>query len=509
MTIWGNEEGWAEAVADSLQGAADSDPPKLMESAWAEHSRFPWSPHEHGDSEITAPWVHSQRGGRTMRPARKDRTSFRTMKTSLAIALRIGAAMMLVGSAAAVTFLDTADPLHNTTTPGDNSGWQFEGKFLAYLGVPVGPFHFITAGHINGSVGDVFDFHGDLYTTVSQQVIVGTDLRVWEVNKEFPIYAPLSSGVKDVGATATVIGRGKQRGAEVFLGTVLKGWNSGTADQVQRWGRNVVREEVIDSDAGSLLICDFNNPGVAEECHLSVGDSGGGLWVLEDGLWRLAGIHYAVDGEFRVPPAGPAMRDAALFDAGGLEIKVGSNWILLPDEATNNPASFYSSRISAHAGEILAITGGGGSLPPENFNAWQKLYFTPSQLADASITGSLADPDGDGICNLLEFALNLEPGFNGGSGMTAETGLSGLPLVATETFAGEDRLTLEFVRRTAASGAGLSYAPEFSSDFASWVGGIEESVSAINSRWERVNVVDPGTTTEGRRFARLRVSSAD
>ena len=34
------------------QGAADSDPPKLMDSPWKEHSRMEWSPHEPGDSEI-------------------------------------------------------------------------------------------------------------------------------------------------------------------------------------------------------------------------------------------------------------------------------------------------------------------------------------------------------------------------------------------------------------------------------------------------------------------------
>jgi len=26
----------------------------------------------------------------------------------------------------AVIFLDTPDPAHNTSTPGDNSGWQYE-----------------------------------------------------------------------------------------------------------------------------------------------------------------------------------------------------------------------------------------------------------------------------------------------------------------------------------------------------------------------------------------------
>ncbi|MES2476804.1 MAG: hypothetical protein V4640_13555 [Verrucomicrobiota bacterium] len=426
---------------------------------------------------------------------------------SKSLSLALGIALTL--PAAAVNFADSADPLHHISTPGDNSGWQFEGKFLVYLGVPIGPFHFITAAHIGGTVGQTFDFHGKLYTTVGEQQIPGTDLRVWEVAEAFPIHAPLSSGVNDIGATAMVVGRGKQRGAEVFLGTVFKGWNSGTADNVQRWGRNVVEREITDSSKGKLLVCDFNNPGIADECHLNIGDSGGGLWVLEGGLWRLAGIHYAVDGPLRLPPAGAAMYDASLFDAGGLEYYNGSAWVLLADTMTNNPVSFYSSRISAHIGSIQTITGGDGSLPAEDFNAWQQLYFTPAQIADVGETGPLADTDGDGIFNLLEFALNLEPVFNGQVTMIATSGISGLPLVAVENISGENHVSLEFVRRTAASGGGLAYTPQFSSALDEWTGGAIETVTPINTRWERVKAVDPLPDGGEPRFARLKVTLAN
>lgn len=440
------------------------------------------------------------------------------MRSAIAICL----ALAILESAEAVTFLDTADPLHNTTTPGDNSGWQFEGKFYEYLGVPIGPFHFITANHFGGTTGGKLNFHGELYTTIGFQIIPTgvppampgdpvplTDLRVWEVDhsKPFPIYAPLSSGLIDIGATATVIGRGKQRGAEVFLGAVLKGWNSGTVDQVQRWGRNVVTAEYVDPDVGKLLLCDFNNPGIADECHLSIGDSGGGLWVLENGLWRLAGIHYAVDGNFRVPPSGgTGMRDAAIFDAGGLEVGVSPIWTLITDTVNDIPASFYSSRISTYLTAIQAVTGGDGSLPPESYRAWQTLYFTPAEIANPGITGPLGDYDSDGIANVLEFALNSEPGFNARTAMTPATGLSGLPFVKVESISGADHLTMEFVRRTAGSGSGLTYLPQFSSDAEDWQAVGTETFTAINPRWERVKIVDPQTTaTDTKRFARLKV----
>jgi hypothetical protein len=257
-----------------------------------------------------------------------------------------------------------------------------------------------------------------------------------------------------------------------------------------------------------MLVCDFNNPGVADECHLSVGDSGGGLWVLEDGLWRLAGIHYAVDGNFRVPPStAPEFQDAAIFDAGGLEIGEGSSWTLITDTAADKPASTYSSRVSLHTTEILAITGGDGSLALETFNAWKTLYFTPAEIANPGDSGFLADFDADGIGNLLEYALNLEPGYNDPSVMTPVTGLSGLPLIRVEDISGTDYLTMEFVRRTAASGSGLGYFPQFADDAENWQVTGTETVTTINPRWERVKVVDSQATTGNeKRFGRLKVT---
>ena len=47
--------------------------------------------------------------------------------------------------------------------------------------------------------------------------------------------------------------------------------------------------------------------------------------------------------------------------------------------------------------------------PPTSFAKWQAGFFTPAELANPAISGDAADPDGDGLSNLLEYALHLDP----------------------------------------------------------------------------------------------------
>lgn len=43
------------------------------------------------------------------------------------------------------------------------------------------------------------------------------------------------------------------------------------------------------------------------------------------------------------------------------------------------------------------------------FDAWRFAEFSPVELGNPSISGAIADPDGDGIENLLEYAFGLDP----------------------------------------------------------------------------------------------------
>lgn len=89
-------------------------------------------------------------------------------------------------------------------------------------------------------------------------------------------------------------------------------------------------------------------------------------------------------------------------------------------------------------------------------SSWRNQYFNATQLADTSVSGHSADPDGDGLNNLLEYALNLDPLTAGPS-----------PVVATRVSEGANEyLALSFRRRL--KEADIDYAPQISDSLESW-----------------------------------------
>jgi hypothetical protein len=120
-----------------------------------------------------------------------------------------------------------------------------------------------------------------------------------------------------------------------------------------RWGTNRV-EDLYDGGAslGSLLRASFDADGGGEECHLSVGDSGGAAFVREGGRWELAGIHYAVDGPYSWVAEGPGF-NAAIFNHQGFFWQDGSEWVPTTEGGEVESGSLYITDVSAHADWIL------------------------------------------------------------------------------------------------------------------------------------------------------------
>jgi hypothetical protein len=263
-----------------------------------------------------------------------------------------------------VVFYSTSDSEYHTSAPAEaslvNSGWQYQGTWGSFLGTPIAPNLFITASHVGGGIGDIFTYQGLSYSTTAAYTSTTSDLRIWQVSAAFSSYAPLYTSGDEVGQPLVVMGRGTRRGAEVLNSeSQPAGWLWGTADQRMRWGENDVAS-VVDGGAslGQLLQATFDRPsGLRDEAHLSIGDSGGGVFIKDtsDGLWKLAGINYGVDAYFSLAGGSDPGFNAALYDMGGFYLGTPGDYTLLSNTGQDVPSSFYSTRISANSEWINGV----------------------------------------------------------------------------------------------------------------------------------------------------------
>lgn len=247
-----------------------------------------------------------------------------------------------------------------------DSGWAYQGMYGDFLGTMIAPQYFITAAHIGVSANPnftgvesaaVYTIDASANSGVGYWNIGSTDLRIYKINETFSVYAPLYTGGMETGMDLVVFGRGGPRGAGVELGGELQGWYHTGADGVVRWGANTV-EGFTTYSGNEYLRADFSAVAGQNEATLSVGDSGGAVFVNDGGVWKLAGINFGVDGLFdtnNMTGDGTEFQ-AALFDREGFfQGSDGAGWVgPFPD---GSPSSFYAARISTNALEIQNIVG--------------------------------------------------------------------------------------------------------------------------------------------------------
>jgi hypothetical protein len=138
------------------------------------------------------------------------------------------------------------------------------------------------------------------------------------------------------------------------------------------------------------------------------------------------------------------------------------------------------------------------TLQDKPYDAWRFARFSAGQLADAGSSGESADPDGDGLPNLLEYALGGEP-------LTADSAAR-LPTAGTDgAFP-----TLAYLH--ASSRPDLAYEVEWTSDLAAspWPGGaaVVTEISRVPASGGELVTVRANTdlATTPRQFLRLRVT---
>ena len=131
-------------------------------------------------------------------------------------------------------------------------------------------------------------------------------------------------------------------------------------------------------------------------------------------------------------------------------------------------------------------------------STWKSAYFTTLQLANSSISGDQANPSGDGICNLLDYAFNLNPNLHNNQSVLPQTSVSG------------GYLSLTYTSNSTASD--LTYTVEVSSDLQTWKSGIGYTspplILSDNGITQQIQVSDlTPSTIENKRFIRLRVTA--
>jgi hypothetical protein len=127
------------------------------------------------------------------------------------------------------------------------------------------------------------------------------------------------------------------------------------------------------------------------------------------------------------------------------------------------------------------------SLTP--LETWRNTYWNIT--TNTGNAANTADPDGDGIANLLEYALGGDPKANNASI---------LPTVATTTSGSDTYLTLTFKRER----SDLTYTVQASSDLVTWT----DLATPTGTLGQNQTVTDTTalTTTDSKRFLRLKVS---
>lgn len=262
-------------------------------------------------------------------------------------------------SLSAVIFANTGDPEHNTTppsNPAEAKAWHLQGNWKTCQGTPIAPQWFVTAKHIGGFVGEAFTFRGKSYTAVARVLDPETDLALWGVAEVFPEFAEMYQRKDEIGKRLIVFGRGEQRGEPVLLGSEVRGWRQGQGGGFMRWGENIIDQiaEVEDTQPrklGELVGATFDRNGLPSEVGLAPCDSGGGMFLRQGNVWKLAAVNFGSGGQFkRAEEDEPFF--ANMLDVGGFFVQNSEDnqqeefFEFFEDQEEDIPTKIWGTRLS-------------------------------------------------------------------------------------------------------------------------------------------------------------------
>ncbi|MFA6960170.1 MAG: Ig-like domain-containing protein [Opitutaceae bacterium] len=112
-------------------------------------------------------------------------------------------------------------------------------------------------------------------------------------------------------------------------------------------------------------------------------------------------------------------------------------------EISGTPSVFGSFTVALSATDAAGNIGSASLNLTVNaslsYTDWKALHFSSGQLADSAVSGPDADPDGDALTNLMEYALDSDP---------LTPSLDALPVLDTVDVSGSTYLRLTITRKT-------------------------------------------------------------
>ncbi len=202
--------------------------------------------------------------------------------------------------------------------------------------------------------------------------------------------------------------------------------------------------------------------------------------IVSPAIVNIALFSYKDDGD----PTWPATPDG-----------YGPSLVLINPASDPDPAQGFNWMASAQPGGLP-----GGVVRMLNYTSWKGLSFDPADAADNAVSGMTADPDGDGLANLVEYGLGGNPLFNDSAALI-------LPPTIADS-GGTNYLTYQYRLNAGASDATTT--PQVSGDLTNWLSGAGNIVTLSGpiARTDGVNLFTVRDTTPangGARYIRLRM----